>query len=69
MAVTFWSVEMDPNSDLEAIDRTLPTDLIVEIRRQGSVPTYHRLHTSQQPTVRRAENPSRRLRVRRPLEA
>lgn len=68
MAVTIFSVEMDPNSDLEPTDRTLPTDLIVEIRPRNAAPSYHRLHTSAQPTVRRAENPARRLRVRR-LEA
>lgn len=65
MAVTIFSVEMDPNSDLEPADRTLPTDLIVEIRPRGAAPNYHRLHTSEQPTVRRPENPARRLRVRR----
>ncbi|PKN55260.1 MAG: hypothetical protein CVU56_22265 [Deltaproteobacteria bacterium HGW-Deltaproteobacteria-14] len=68
MAVTIFSVEMDPNSDLDTPDRNLPTDLIVEIRPRNAAPSYHRLHTSEQPTVRRAQNPARRLRVRR-LEA
>ena len=65
MAVTIWSVDMDPQSDFEPADHNLPTDLIVQIRRQGSAPTHHSLRNNEPSTVRRPEHPSRRLRVRR----
>jgi|GEM_PF-3144362 len=65
MAVTFWSVEMDPNSDYDPAETHLPSDMIVQIRKPGETPTYHRLHTAPRPTVRRPENSTRRLRVRR----
>jgi len=65
MAVTFWSVEMDPNSDLDPVESHLPADLIVQIRKPGEAPTYHRLDTARTPTVRRAATSTRRLRVRR----
>jgi len=64
MAVTIWSVDMDPQSDFEPTDRTLPTDLIVQIRRHGNEPTMHHLRTYSMAPVRRPENASRRLRVR-----
>lgn len=65
MAVTFWSVEMDPNSDLDPAESRLPADLIVKVRKPGETPTYHRLDTAPRPTVRRSASSTRRLRVRR----
>lgn len=68
MAVTIWSIELDPQTDIEEAEGPIAEDLVVEIRRRRAEPTWHALRDAKPIAVRRAENPNRRLRVRR-LEA
>lgn len=68
MAVTIWSIELDPQTDTETAEGPIAEDLVVEIRRRRTEPSWHMLRDAPAAVVRRAENPSRRLRVRR-LEA